>query len=172
MGQTQLTLIEETTSHQFDNVDFSTLSIVEKNAVIKLARAILIDRFKPGELIDSPVAISDYLLHRISDFENEVFGVVYLSTRNTVIRTENLFNGTIDGASVYPRVIVQRALQQNAASVIFFHNHPSGSLEASQADQQITKRLTAALNTVDIRVLDHLIVAGGKTLSFAERGLI
>jgi len=98
MGQTQLTLIEETTSNQFDNVDFSTLSIVEKNAVIKLARAVLIDRFKPGELIDSPVAISDYLLHRISDFENEVFGVVYLSTRNTVIRTENLFNRTIDGA--------------------------------------------------------------------------
>jgi DNA repair protein RadC len=166
------TRIADISINRFDNIDISYLSGEERNSAIDLAGAILRDRFKPGALIDSPMAISDYLLHRINDFENEVFGVVYLSTSNTVIGTENLFNGTIDGASVYPRVIVQRALQQNAASVILFHNHPSGNLEASQADRQITKRLTAALNTVDIRVLDHLIVSGGKTLSFSERGLI
>ena len=172
MDQTQLTLIEDISINRFDAVDISTLSDEERTSAIDLAGAILRDRFKPGALIDAPMAISDYLLHRINDFENEVFGVVYLSTSNTVLGTENLFNGTIDGASVYPRVIVQRALLRNAASVILFHNHPSGNLEASHADRQITNRLKSALNTVDIRVLDHLIVAGGKTLSFSEQGLI
>jgi len=101
-----------------------------------------------------------------------VFGCLWLNNRHNVIRVNPLFRGTIDAAAVYPREVVKEALQVNAASVIFYHNHPSGDPEPSSADRALTDRLKTALATVDIRVLDHIVIGGNKTVSFAERGLI
>jgi DNA repair protein RadC len=104
--------------------------------------------------------------------EHEVFGCLFLDNQHAVIAAEDLFRGTIDGASVYPREVVKRALALNAAAVILYHNHPSGVSEPSQSDQRLTQRLKAALGTVDIRVLDHFVVGRAEALSFAERGLL
>lgn len=113
-----------------------------------------------------------YLSVQHAGLEHEVFSVMLLDNRNRLIAYETMFRGTIDGASVYPREAVKQALAVNAAAVILTHNHPSGIAEASQADIHITERLTKALALVDIRVLDHIIVAGTTNVSFAERGLI
>lgn len=104
--------------------------------------------------------------------ESEVFSVMFLDNQHSLITTEDLFTGTIDGANIYPRIVVKRALQLNAAAVIFAHNHPSGVAEPSQADIRITRRLIEALELVDIRTLDHIIVGHLNTVSFAERGLL
>jgi DNA repair protein RadC len=109
---------------------------------------------------------------RLATREFETFCLIYLDNRHRLIACEDLFRGTIDGASVHPREVVKEALRHNAAAVILAHNHPSGVAEPSHADELITRRLREALQLVDIRVLDHLIVAGGETVSFAERGLI
>ena len=106
------------------------------------------------------------------DHKAEVFGCLFLDNQHRVIETVEMFQGTIDGASVYPRIVVQQALALNAAAIMFFHNHPSGVAEPSLADEAITKRLKEALALVDIRVLDHFIVTAGESVSFAERGLI
>ena len=103
---------------------------------------------------------------------HEVFGALFLDNRHRVIQVAEMFQGTIDGASVHPRVVVQRALEVNAAAVVFFHNHPSGVAEPSHADEAITRRLRDALALVDVRVLDHFVVAAGESVSFAERGLL
>ena len=104
--------------------------------------------------------------------QRELFAVLWLDNQNRLIAYEELFQGTIDGASVYPREVVKQALARNAAAVILAHNHPSGVAEPSQADQRLTRRLQAALELVDIRVLDHLVVGEGEIVSFAERGLL
>lgn len=109
---------------------------------------------------------------RLADLPYEVFGCLYLDTRHRVICLENLFHGTIDGATVYPREVLRRALQHNAAAVIVGHNHPSGNHEPSEADRSITQRLAKALTLVDIRLLDHLIVSRAGHVSLAERGWI
>jgi DNA repair protein RadC len=109
---------------------------------------------------------------RLAQHPYEVFTLIYLDKRHRVIACQDLFRGTIDGASVYPREVVKEALKHNAAAVILAHNHPSGVAEPSQADEMITQRVKEALALVDIRVLDHVIVAGGDTTSFAERGLL
>jgi DNA repair protein RadC len=109
---------------------------------------------------------------RLRDLPHEVFAAVYLDNRNRVIAFEELFRGTIDGASVYPREVVKQALARNAAAVILTHNHPSGVAEPSQADELITRRLKEALSLVDIKVLDHVIVGDEACESFAERGLL
>jgi DNA repair protein RadC len=109
---------------------------------------------------------------RLQDRPYEVFCCLFLDNRNRVIRLEELFRGTIDGASVHPREVVRQALACNAAAVILAHNHPSGIAEPSQADEFITRRLRGALALVDIRVLDHLIIGDGTAVSFAERGLL
>jgi DNA repair protein RadC len=101
-----------------------------------------------------------------------VFGSLFLDNRHRVIAVRELFQGTIDGASVHPRVVVQQALEVNAAAMVFFHNHPSGVAEPSRADEMLTRRLSEALALVDVRVLDHFVVSGGESVSFAERGLI
>jgi len=137
------------------------------------ARHALSLRIRKGTVLDSPKATADYLTARLAQREHEVFTVIYLDNRNRLIACEELFRGTIDGASVHPREVVKEALRHNAAAVILGHNHPSsGIAEPSHADELITTRLRQALALVDIRVLDHLIVAGGSTLSFAERGLL
>ena len=113
-----------------------------------------------------PVAVRKYLSAKLADFEHEVFAVLFLDTQHRLIEYSELFRGTIDSASVYPRELVKEALRLNAAAVIVSHNHPSG------ADKVLTQRLREALALVDVRTLDHIIVAGGSTISFAERGLI
>ena len=140
---------------------------------IDIDRAALIaQRFRAGApVLDSPERTREYLKHQIGSLPHEVFGALLLDNRHRLIRCEILFRGTIDGASVYPREVVREVLSANAAAVILFHNHPSGVCEPSRADELVTKRLTEALQLIDVRVLDHIIVADGFT-SFAERGLI
>jgi DNA repair protein RadC len=113
-----------------------------------------------------------FLRARLRDLPHEVFCCLHLDNRNRVIAFEELFRGTIDGASVHPREVVKRALAHNAAALILAHNHPSGVAEPSQADEVITRRLSSALALVDIRVLDHLVVGDSACVSFAERGLL
>jgi DNA repair protein RadC len=125
-----------------------------------------------GQSLNSPGDTSRFLISRLRDRPFEVFCCLYLDARHRLIAFEELFRGTIDGASVHPREVVRQALAHNAASLIFAHNHPSGVAEPSRADELITLRLRDALALVDIRVLDHLIVAGPRVVSLAEKGLI
>ena len=140
--------------------------------VIAAARRELSRRVRRGAQMSSPAATRNYLRVRLGTLEHEIFAVLFLDNRHRLIECVELFRGTIDGASVHPREVVKEALRRNAAAVIFAHNHPSGVAEQSSADELITKRLATSLSTVDIRVLDHLIVAGDEVMSFAERGLI
>lgn len=125
-----------------------------------------------GPVLSNPRTVKQHLQLRFADLEHEVFVVLFLSNRHKLIKLEEMFRGTIDGASVHPREVVKRALQLNAAAVIFAHNHPSGLPEPSQADELITRRLKEALALVDIRVLDHLVIGTDFVESFAERGLL
>ena len=140
--------------------------------ILDAARIGLAQRVRRGTGFTSPRVTADYLRVRLSTLDHEVFCVIYLTKRHQFIACEDLFRGTIDGASVYPREVAKEALKHNAAAVILAHNHPSGVAEPSQADIDITKRLKKALDLLDIHVLDHIIIGGGDTVSFAERGLI
>jgi DNA repair protein RadC len=144
----------------------------ELQAALELARRYLFSRLSRGEALGSPDAVRQYLQLKLRALEHEVFACLYLDNQHAVIGYEELFRGTIDGASVYPREVVKRCLALNAAAVIFAHNHPSGVAEPSQADQRLTQRLRSALGTVDIRVLDHFVVGDTEAVSFAERGLL
>ena len=124
------------------------------------------------DALNNPADTQRYLIEKLRDQSSEVFGALLLDSQNRVIRYDHLFYGGLSSTSVYPREVVKHALKHNAASVIFAHNHPSGIAEPSQADISLTKRLTIALNTIDIRVLDHVIVGDGYCQSLAERGLI
>lgn len=140
------------------------------NAIIEDALRILSERIKrPNIFITSPKDIKSYLKLKLSELEHEVFAVVFLNTRHGIIKYEEMFRGTIDGAHVYPRDVLKEALACNAAAVIFAHNHPSGISEPSNADVSITRKLKEALAMVEIRVLDHLIV-GENITSMAELG--
>jgi DNA repair protein RadC len=124
------------------------------------------------DALSNPSQTRDYLRLRLGRCECEFFGALYLDNRHRVIACEEIFRGTIDGASVHPREVVKDALKHNAAAIIFYHNHPSGVCEPSRADQTITSRLKEALSVVDIRVLDHYVVSQDDSVSFAERGLL
>lgn len=141
-------------------------------AVLEMARRHLSASMQAGDLLSSPQLVRDYLRAQLRHRQRELFAVLWLDNQNRLIAYEELFQGTIDGASVYPREVVKQALARNAAAVILAHNHPSGVAEPSQADQRLTRRLQAALELVDIRVLDHLVVGEGEIVSFAERGLL
>jgi DNA repair protein RadC len=155
------------------DVDIKLLSIQEQDQVLKVAEQIAVNRLYRIKDITSPGEARDYIKSIYQGLEEEHFGVVFLDNKHRVIRVEHsLFRGTIDSASVYPRVVVKEALRCNAAAVIFVHNHPSGNNEPSAADRAITAKLKAALALVDIRTLDHLIVGGDSVLSFAEIGII
>ena len=160
------------TKNRLATLKIATLNDGEKQSLMELALAVLQDLHRPGLELPSPNSTRDYLRVLLADRKAEVFGCMYLDNRHRVIETAELFQGTIDGAAVYPRVVVQQALTLNAAAVMFFHNHPSGVAEPSNADEAITRRLKDALALVDIRVLDHFIVTAGESLSFAERGLL
>lgn len=142
------------------------------HAALELARRHYQELMMTGSALANPRATREYLRMRLRDLPYEVFAIVYLDNRHRVIGFEELFRGTIDGASVHPREVVRQALAKNAAAVILTHNHPSGLAEPSQADELITRRLKEALALVDIRVLDHLVVGDAVCESFAERGLL
>jgi DNA repair protein RadC len=140
--------------------------------ILQAARDVLSRKVRRGTSLHSPPLVKNFLSVKLGDLEHEIFCVLLLDKRHRLIEYVELFRGTIDGASVYPREVVKLALAKNAAAVILAHPHPSGVAEPSQADELITSRLRDALGLVDIRILDHLIVAGGSVMSFAERGLI
>jgi len=141
-------------------------------AALELARRHYAEAMRCGPLLDSPAATHQFLVSRLRDQSYELFCCLHLDNRHRLIAFDELFRGTIDGASVHPREVVKQALSRNAAAVILAHNHPSGVAEPSQADELITRRLREALALVDIRVLDHCIVGDNGCLSFAERGLL
>jgi DNA repair protein RadC len=141
-------------------------------AALELARRYYAEAMRTGPTLDSPAATHRYLISRLRDQPYELFCCLHLDNRHRLIAFDELFRGTIDGASVHPREVVRQALARNAAAVILAHNHPSGVAEPSQADELITRRLREALALVDIRVIDHCIVADNGCLSFAERGLL
>ncbi|MDD2739364.1 hypothetical protein A1359_10525 [Methylomonas lenta] len=141
-------------------------------AVLEMARRHFSEVLKRGNALTSPEITRAYLSAQLRGYSFEVFACLFLDNQHRVIQWEELFRGTIDGASVYPREVAKRALFHHAAAVIFAHNHPSGINEPSQADRQITDKLKQALGLFDIRVLDHFIVGDGLPYSFAEHGLI
>jgi len=141
-------------------------------AAVELTRRALGEKLAAGHAMASPTAVRDYLRLSLSGREHEVFVAVMLDAQHRVIASEELFRGTLTQTSVYPREVVKCALRHNAAAVIFAHNHPSGAAEPSHADEMLTRSLKSALSLVDVRVLDHFIVAGSEALSFAERGLL
>lgn len=141
-------------------------------AVLELSRRSLGQELRSRSALTSPQSVRDYLRLALGSREHEVFIVIYLDAQHRVLSSEELFRGTLTQTSVYPREIVKAALKANAAAVIFAHNHPSGVAEPSQADELLTRQLKEALCMVDVKVLDHFIVAGRATLSFAERGLL
>jgi len=141
-------------------------------AVLEMGRRHAGEQLLRGEAIDSPERTVRYLASRLRDHPYEVFSALFLDNRHRVIAYEELFKGTVDGASVHPREVVRRALAHNAAALILAHNHPSGVAEPSQADQHITTRLREALALIDVRVLDHIIIGDGEHCSLAQRGMI
>ena len=140
--------------------------------VLRQARAVLARRVRRGVIFDSPALVKDYLRVHLAPLGHEVFMVIFVDAQHKLIACEQLFRGTLTQTSVYPREVVKRALTLNASAVLLAHNHPSGSVEPSRADEFLTQTLSAALKLVDVRVLDHLIVAGDAITSLAERGLI
>jgi DNA repair protein RadC len=139
-------------------------------AVLEMGRRHLYQRNLASEPLTDPSQARDYLHSRLRDYPHEVFACLFLDTRHRVLRFEELFRGTLNGASVHPREVVKRALSLNAAALIFAHNHPSGVAEPSAADRQLTRQLQQALQLVEIKVLDHFVIGDGEWASFAERG--
>lgn len=148
-------------------------NVEREDATVAQALRILQSRLQPhGALLNSPEAVRDYLRLRLAGLDCEVFLVLFLSSQNALIACDEMFRGTLAQTSVYPREVVKAALKWNAASVMFAHNHPSGVAEPSRADELLTQSLKNALQLVDVRALDHFVVAGTTVVSFAERGLI
>lgn len=146
---------------------------IQEDPLIRQAIGVLEKRIFTREAkLTSPSGVRTYLRLKLASEALEVFAVVFLDTRHRVIAFEPMFHGTIDGASVYPRAVLKRAIEHNCSAVILAHNHPSGLTEPSHSDRMITSRLKSALELVDVRVLDHFIVGEGEPFSFAEAGLL
>ena len=145
---------------------------VELQAVIEMVKRALSEQIGERDAMSSPRAVREFLQLTLGGKGNEVFVVLFLDAQNRLLASEELFRGTLTQTSVYPREVVKAALRNNAAAVIFAHNHPSGIAEPSRADELLTETLKQALSLVEIKTLDHFIVAGSRTVSFAERGLI
>ncbi|NOQ64372.1 MAG: DNA repair protein RadC, partial [Methyloprofundus sp.] len=139
-------------------------------AVLEMARRYTFEELDRGDILTSPEATRAYLSNQLRAYPYEVFACLFLDNQHHILQFEELFRGTIDSASVYPREVVKKALEHNAAAVIFAHNHPSGIAEPSQADKVITDKLKQAMGLMDIRVLDHFIIGDGMPYSFAEHG--
>lgn len=149
-----------------------TSKYVQLQAIFEMSRRALNEQLQARDVFQSPQQVRNYLVLKLGALTREVFMVLFLDAQNRLHAAEELFNGTLTQTSVYPREVVKRAIHHNAASVIFAHNHPSGVAQQSAADELITQQLKQALALIDVRVLDHFIVAGNQTLSFAERGLL
>lgn len=162
------TIIAEATSVQ--SVQPPVYHSSADDRIIEQAKQILENRLAKGPIMSDPRTVKDYLTVTAPGQARELFRVLWLDNQHRLIKVETLAEGTINGASVYPREVVKAALAADAAACIVTHNHPSGALEASTNDKRLTDALTQALGTVDIRVLDHIITAGGKAASMAERG--
>ncbi len=151
----------------------SETTFEQENQLIAEAKTILHSRLQSRDhVFSSPHEVRDYLCLQLAKQQREIFCCLFVDSQHRLMEYRELFVGTIDGCSVYPREVVKAALQINAAAVIFAHNHPSGIAEPSQSDERITQRLKEALSLVDIRVLDHFVVGDGAVVSFAERGLL
>ena len=152
---------------------YGTNSTASDDEVIAKALSIIKRRLrKPGEAMSSPQVVKDYLTIKLAELEHEVFAALFLDGQHRVIQYTEMFRGTLTQSSVYPREVVKEALRINAGAVIFAHNHPSGMPEPSREDEALTKTLKDALALVEVKVLDHIIVGGTTTVSFAERGLV
>lgn len=149
-----------------------TAKFAQLQAVLEMGRRHLEATLTRGDALESPEAVRHFLTSHLRHQPREVFACLFLDNKHRVIEFEELFYGTINSAAVYPREVVRKALEYNAAAVILSHNHPSGIAEPSRCDEQITHHLTRALEAVDVRVLDHMIVGDGEIVSFVERGLI
>jgi DNA repair protein RadC len=147
---------------------------ITADQIIEQAKQILTTQLcnTSSTTFSNPSAVSSYLTIKLADKEREVFACLFLDSQHRLIQYEELFYGTIDSAAVYPREVVKAALRHNAAAVIFAHNHPSGLATPSEADKRITERLKSALDTVDIRTLDHFVIGHNEVISFAEKGLL
>ncbi|WP_330534763.1 DNA repair protein RadC [Pseudomonas aeruginosa] len=151
----------------------SDISIQNEDWIVQQAIVLLERRvFKAGPRLERPAAVRDYLRLKLVAEPNEIFVVVFMNSMHAVLAVEPMFHGTINATSVYPRVVLQRALQLNAAAVIFAHQHPSGTTEPSNADRLLTEQLKTALALIDVRVLDHFVIGQGAPYSFAESGLL
>jgi len=162
--------MERTVAHGAQDIGPRRHALLQ--VALELARRHFWQELSAGPALESPAATRTFLVAQLRDRPYEVFSVLFLDNRHRLIAFEELFRGTIDGASVHPREVVRQALRRNAAAVILAHNHPSGVAEPSQADELITLRLRDALALVDIRVLDHLIVGDSRCVSLAERGVL
>jgi len=149
-----------------------TAKYAQLQAVLEMARRHTFEELDRGDVLTSPEATRAYLSLQLRHYQHEVFACLFLDNQHHILEFEELFRGTIDSASVYPREVVKKALAHNAAAVIFAHNHPSGISEPSQADKLITDKLKQGLALIDIRVLDHFIIGDGMPYSFAENGLL
>jgi DNA repair protein RadC len=174
-GQSRPRWIRRTTmSNQnlFSQSADGTMQLASNEQILKAARQVLAHRVRRGASLQSPKKAGEYLALRLGNLDHEIFGLILLDKRHRVIECVDLFRGTIDGASVHPREVVKLALLKSAAACIAYHNHPSGVKEQSQADELITTRIRDALALIDVRLIDHLIVADSNVLSFAESGLL
>ncbi|MCT7941330.1 RadC family protein [Shewanella holmiensis] len=157
--------------HKKSNTNSSEAWPLTSLEILQSAANIIAEKLNHQDAYTNPQTTKDFLTYKLGGYEREVFGVMMLNSQHQLIEFRELFFGTIDAASVYPREVVKAVLEVNAAAVIFSHNHPSGESEPSQADKLITKKLIDALGLIDVRVLDHIVV-GQSPVSFAERGLI
>lgn len=157
--------------HKKSNTNSSEAWPLTSLEILQSAANIIAEKLNHQDAYTNPQTTKDFLTYKLGGYEREVFGVMMLNSQHQLIEFRELFFGTIDAASVYPREVVKAVLEVNAAAVIFSHNHPSGESEPSQADKLITKKLIDALGLIDVRVLDHIVV-GKSPVSFAERGLI
>ncbi|NOH84671.1 DNA repair protein RadC [Vibrio sp. 03-59-1] len=155
--------------HKPTSSDYSKEQRYQENQILEHAAEILANRYVRGDAFCNPQATKDYVSYKLANHEREVFAMLLLDNQHRLIEFKELFYGTIDAASVYPREVVKLVLETNTAAVIFAHNHPSGDPTPSQSDKRITERLKDALALVDVRVLDHLVV-GETCVSFAEKG--
>lgn len=157
--------------HTFCNTHgLGVASFAQLQAVLEMAKRHLMETLQRDDALLNPDQVRQYLQVRLRDARREIFLCLFLDSQHRVIEAETLFLGTIDSSSVHPREVVQRALALNAAAVIFAHNHPSGIAEPSEADKRITLRLRDSLALVDVRVLDHMVIGDGHTVSMAEQG--
>lgn len=165
-------LLESDQNEFCDAYGLGVAKYAQLQAVLEMGRRHLKSSLERGDAMESPHQVRAYLSSKLRHKRREVFACLFLDNKHQIINYEELFLGTINAAAIYPREVVARALANNAAAVVLAHNHPSGIAEPSISDQQITDRLIKALDMIDVRVIDHMVIGDSKVVSFAERGLL